>query len=112
MNTTATEQVFRDCDALELVAQIGRPNIFATSGGRVMRRPTGITLPVSSGYSVTVDLAANDTYVVRRVFKRGAKTWVKGEWTHVYCEDVGDAVYYAGCFRNVEFGFRNAEEIV
>lgn len=92
--------VFRDCDSSQVVAQIGRMNIFAISGGRVMRRQTGITLPVSNGYSVTVDLDASDTYVVRRVFKRGAKVWIKGEVRNVYCEDIGDVAYYASCFRS------------
>jgi hypothetical protein len=94
---------FRECDAPTLAAQIGSRNILAISGGRVIRRDTGITLPVHYGYSVTVDLAANDTYTVRRVFTRGAKTWVKGERTNVYCDAVGEAAYQAACFQNVEF---------
>jgi hypothetical protein len=101
MTTIATE--FRECSTEQLIAQIGRMNILATSGGRVGTRSTGITLPVSNGYSVTVDLAPNDTYTVRRVFKRGSKVWIKGEMRDVFCEDIGDIVYYAGCFRNVDF---------
>lgn len=96
--------VFRNADAATIVNQIGRMNVLAISGGRVGVRPTGITLPVSNGYTVTVDLAANDTYTVRRVFKRGAKVWVKGEQSGVYCEDVGEAAYQASCFRNGEWG--------
>lgn len=60
-------------------------------------------LPVGSGYSVTVDLAANDTYTVRRVFKRGAKVWVKGEQTEVYCDEVGEIAYQASSFRSYDF---------
>lgn len=95
---------FRECDTTTLLQQVGRMNVLAVSGGRVMRRQTGVTLPVAHGYSVTVDLAGNDTYTVRRVFKRGAKVWVKGEETNVYCEQVGDSVYRASCYVNVAFG--------
>jgi hypothetical protein len=100
---TQTE-TFRPCDANTLLMQVGRMNILAISGGRVLRRETGITLPVDCGYSVTIDLDASDTYVVRRVFKRGAKTWIKGEQTYVYCEDVGEVAYRASCFRNGAWG--------
>ena len=95
-----TELVFMECDARELVAQVGVGNVLAISGGRVIGRPTGIDLPVSNGYRVTIDLAANDTYVVRRVFKRGDREWIKGERREVYCDEVGDAAYYAGMFRS------------
>jgi hypothetical protein len=92
--------VFIPCDAAVLVRQIGTVNILATSGGRVWRRETGITLPVRYGYSVTVDLAAGDTYTVRRMFTRAGQVWVKGELDGVYCDQVGEAVYAAGCFRD------------
>ncbi len=95
---------FRECNTDELVAQIGRMNIMAISGGRVGVRPTGITLPVSNGYSVTVDLDFMDTYTVRRVFKRGAKVWIKGECTNVYCDEVGEQAYKASSFRSYEYG--------
>jgi hypothetical protein len=91
---------FVACDARTLVDQIGMWNILATSGGRVWRRETGITLPVRYGHSVTVDLAAGDTYTVRRVFTRAGVTWVKGELEGVYCDQVGEAVYRPGCFRD------------
>jgi hypothetical protein len=79
-------------------------NILAISGGRIGARATGITLPVAAGYSVTVDLDWNDTYVVRRVFKRGAKVWIKGEQRGVYCDEVGEVAYRASCFRNGAWG--------
>jgi hypothetical protein len=94
----------RDFYPDQLLAQIGRTNVLAISGGRVTVRETGITLPVDCGYSVTVDLADNDTYTVRRIFKRGAKTWIKGERCDVYADDVADAAYYASCFRNGPWG--------
>ena len=70
----------------------------------MQRRETGVTLPVGAGYSVTVDLDASDTYVVSRVFKRGAKTWVKGTLTNVFCDAVGETAYRASCYNNGEFG--------
>lgn len=95
---------FRDCNNDELVKQIGLMNVLSISGGRVLYRSTGITLKVGNGYSVTVDLDGNDTYVVRRIFKRGGKVWNKGEQTNVFCEEVGEVAYRASCFHNVEFG--------
>lgn len=97
-------ETFRDCDTDTVIAQIGRMNIAAISGLRVGRRATGITLPVGSGYSVTVDLDWNDTYTVRRVFKRGPKVWLKGEQRNVYCDEVGEVAYRASCFRNGPWG--------
>jgi len=78
-------------------------NVLAISGGRVLRRESGVTLPVASGYRVTVDLAWNDTYTVRRVFERAGKTWIKGERREVYCDEVGKVAYVASCFRSDEF---------
>jgi hypothetical protein len=108
MNTVAfaadfTETGMTECDTRTLIAQIGKMNILAISGGRIYARETGITLPVSSGYHVTVDLAGNDTYIVRRVFVRAGKRHVKGERTNVYCEEVGEVAYKASCYRSDEF---------
>lgn len=101
-DTISTEGMV-ECDASTLLAQLGRRNVLAISGGRVGVRRTGITLPVSSGYSVTVDLAGNDTYTVRRIFTRAGRTWIKGERADVYCEQVGEVAYKASCYKNVEF---------
>jgi hypothetical protein len=100
---TLSTDGMRECDTQTLLAKIGRLNVLAISGGRVGVRETGITLPVAAGYSVTVDLAGNDTYTVRRVFTRAGRTWVKGERTDIYCDQVGEQAYQASCFRNVEF---------
>ena len=89
---------FIECDNQTLKAQIGLMTILATSGGRVQLRETGITLPVRYGYAVTIDLNANDTYTVRRVFKRGTKTTIKGELVGVYADEVSEVVYLAGCY--------------
>jgi hypothetical protein len=94
------DAMFIPCNTSQLVSQIARMTLAAISGCRVIRRETGITLPVSNGYSVTIDLAAGDTYTVRRVFTRAGKTWVKGERTDVHAEEVSEAAYYASCFRS------------
>lgn len=93
-------ETFRGCDTAELLRQVGRMNVLAISGGRVEHRESGVTLPVGAGYSVTVDLDWDDTYVVRRVFKRGEKVWVKGEQRSVYFDEVGEVAYQASNFRS------------
>jgi hypothetical protein len=100
-----SNDVWRDCDAQELLAMIGHRNVLAISGGRVLRHPRGgVTLPVGHGYSVTIDLAANDTWTVRRIFKRGSKIFLHGEEAEVYSEELGQAAYRASCYVNVAFG--------
>lgn len=96
--------MYRDCDTDQVIEQIGRNNLFAISGGRVLRRKTGVTLPVARGYSVEIDLQGNDTYIVKRVFTRAGKASVKGEAVDVYAFDLGDVAYYASCYVNVPFG--------
>lgn len=97
----------RQCDTAQLLAQIGRGNILSISGGRVHTHRTGVALPAGNGYRVTVDLAADDTYTVKRLYVRGAKVWTKGEEVGVYAELVGDAAYRAACYVNVAFGDHN-----
>lgn len=92
--------MFINCIPDELVRQIGTGNLMAISGGVVVTRSTGITLPVSDGYEVTVDLAFGDTYTVRRTLYGT----VLGEEAEVYCDQVGDSAYRASCFHNVAFG--------
>jgi hypothetical protein len=79
---------------------IGRMNVLAISGGRVqVIDETTISLPVHYGYSVEVKLnEAQDLYEVRRMFRRGAKQWVKGEQLSVYCDQVGEVAYRASCY--------------
>lgn len=101
--TTATTN-FVPCNSDTLIKQIGMMNIFAISGGRATIRETGISLPVTSGYVVEIDLAANDTYTVQRVRFAKGKRWEKGTVENVYCDEVSEVAYKASCFRNVEFG--------
>lgn len=101
---------FRPLDTSELVAQIGRMNILAVSGGRFSNlrnargEAVGIRLWAGAGYRVDVLLAANDTYTVRRVFVRAGKEWVKGEIDNVYCDEIGETTYVASCYVNRSFG--------
>lgn len=82
-----------------IVAQIGRMNVLAISGGRVKPTADGIVLPVAHGYTVEVDYDEGfDSYVVRRVFTRAGKRFVKGEVAHVYCDQVGEIAYQASCY--------------
>lgn len=87
----------------QMVQQIGR-NIYAISGGRVEAIEHGIRLPNAHGYAVTVELDANDTYVVRRTFTRRPKgellpvTYLHGEAREVYCERLSEVCYYASCY--------------
>jgi|688.fasta_scaffold399334_4 hypothetical protein len=96
--TDKDSEGFIPCDPRTIAYQVGRDNLWGISGGRVIARETGITLPVSAGYSVTIDLHASDLYTVRRIFKRGAKVWIKGEMEGVFCDQVGEVAYYASCY--------------
>lgn len=84
----------------EIARRIGRWNLLAISGGRVIPMADGIELPVSSGYSVRVRLAVNGTCTVQRVFTRAGTERVKGERTGVHPGQAGTAAYYASCFQS------------
>lgn len=86
----------------EIVSQINRMTLLAISGGRVTPIENGIELPVGSGYSVRIEHNAMDYYDVSRVFKRGAKEWIKGQREDVDCEQVSEAAYFASCFRSYD----------
>lgn len=94
----------------QMVEQIGKEVIFMVSGGRIRSIENGVELPVGSGYSVRVELDASDTYVVSRVFKRGAKEWIKGSVENVYCDEVAEKAYFAGMFRSHSDGKWQSEK--
>lgn len=95
----------RDLDWSTLKAQMGLMNLLAISGGRAYRvGPSTIDLPVSSGYRVRITLAANDTYTVTRLMKRGGKEFIKGTMTDVYCDQVGNIAYAASSYKSYGFG--------
>lgn len=104
---TTTNTETRPADTATIVAQVGRMNVLAISGGRIEATygtyngesfVDGIRLPVRYGYAVEVRLAANDTYIVRRTFTRSGSVSVKEERTEVYCDEVGDAAYTVSCW--------------
>ena len=108
---TETYEKYRPFDEDQLLAQIGRGNIFAISGGRIQVWRTNdgkatrtVTLPVSNGYSVEIYLAWDDTYTVTRQFKRKGEYINKGTVEGVYADNIGEVVYKASCFRSYEFG--------
>lgn len=90
----------REQDFPTTLAQIGHGNVLAISGGRARRDGHTLILPVAHGYTVEIDLDANDTYTVRRMFTRAGKRFVKGEITDVYCENIGDIAYRASCYHD------------
>lgn len=99
-----TESTGREINWPQLKAQLGQ-DLYAVSGGRALRLGAStIDLPVASGYRVRITLEANDTYTVERIMVRGAKTFHKGRMTDVYADAVGDAAYYASCFRDGPWG--------
>lgn len=92
MNPTAVTYETADT----ILAQIGRMNVLAISGGRVARHPDGVTLPVSNGYKVVVTLDGNDTYTVSRIWRNT----IKGQQSGIYCDQVSETAYRASCFHD------------
>lgn len=90
--------------ARTLIAQIGRMNHLAISGGRARLAGDTLVLPVGSGYTVEIDLDPSDTYTVRRVYTRGIKRWIKGEVAGVYADQIGEVAYSAHAFESYDFG--------
>lgn len=90
----------------QLITQIGRMNILATSGGRTVNQcdddseVMAVVFPVAHGYRVVVTLDAADTYTVAREFVRDTKVFDKGTRTGVYADEVSEAVYWAGCYHH------------
>lgn len=96
-----------------LVEQIGLGNFYAISGGRLtVGQMNGETVevmfPAGGGYYVRVILAWDDTYTVSRLFKRKGNYINKGTVEGVYCEQVGEIVYQAACWRTPNFGYQVA----
>jgi hypothetical protein len=107
----------RDCDARELIRQIGSGNLLAISGGswasmRVWDDPNdmncfrviGAVLPCGRNRMVEITLDFSDTYIVRRVRRidRGVgknTAIVEFEQRDVYCDEVGEVAYQASCWR-------------
>ena len=100
----------RQFNTQELIAQIGRMNVLAISGGRVHSivddegETVEVQLPVGKGYRVSITLGFMDTWTVRREFVRKGVATVKGVQEDVYFDEVGEVAYKASCFVNVPFG--------
>lgn len=107
----------RDCDPHELIRQIGRMNLLAISGGawgaiRVYDDPSDPTIPriigawfpCGTNRMVEVTLDVSDTYVVKRVRRvaRGTarnSAVVEFEARDIYCDEIGEVVYRASCWK-------------
>lgn len=91
----------RALDAGELLRQINPATFLSVSGGRWGRvGVSSVRFPCGAGYEVLVTLEADDTYTVRRLFKRGAVRFLHGELQNVYCDEVSERIYFASCFRS------------
>ena len=102
----------RDCDASEIISQIGKGNLWGISGGawarlrdsKTQERIIGAWLPCGSSRAVEVVLDFDDTYRVRRVRRivKGPNKHqgiVEHEVAGIYCDQVGEAAYQASCWR-------------
>jgi kynurenine formamidase len=98
----------RPFDENELIAQIGKMNLYAISGGRVgvvteESETVAIELPVSHGYRVVISLGWDDTWTVSRQYVRNGVVSDKGTLEGVYADQVGEIAYQASCYKNVKF---------
>jgi len=101
MNVAAAAQAAPETtriDAKQAMLDIGHGNVAAISGGRFLGGDHAVVMPVSNGYHVVVSLSHDNTYTVRRVFVRGGKATVKGEWSEIYYHQLGEIAYQASCF--------------
>lgn len=104
------EREGRPCNTADIISQVGRMNILAVSGGRIGALGTkdgesvGIFLPITHDRRVEVVLGVMDTYTVRRVRHIlkgqhiGAEV-IEVEHDDVYCDEVGELVYQASCWK-------------
>jgi hypothetical protein len=103
----------RECSPQTLIAQMGRMNLFAISGGKWAQIvdaqddvPCGLIMPCGGNRAVEVVLNWMDLYTVRRVryITSGAnKGDVVVEETlgeMVYCTEVGEVAYRASCWNS------------
>jgi len=105
------ETKYRDCDADQLLQQLGA-NLLAVSGGVVLKRKTGVTLPVGNGYAVEIDLNFYDYYDVKRVFyPNNNERVIKGETFDIDAFNIGEVAYRASCFMNLPFGDDDCKKV-
>lgn len=100
----------RPCDIKETNAQVGRMNILAISGGRVLPlknalgETVGVAYPVDASRRVEVILDYDDTYSVSRIryITKGSEAnteVVEYSVSGVYCDNVGEVAYSASCWK-------------
>jgi len=100
----------RYCDATTILRQIGGTTVMAVTGGRygVIRdsekEVIGVQLICSANRTVEVTLSFMDTYTVRRyrTVVRGERRGddiVEYEANDIYCDQLSDVVYTAGCWK-------------
>lgn len=84
-----------------MLDQIGRMNVLAISGGRVVvLSDTCLRLPVRYGYHVEIEYQPwSDTYEVRRVLIRSGILTVKAMLSGIHADMLSDRAYRASCFR-------------
>lgn len=100
---TVGDQIVR----LTMLDHIGRWCVMALCGGRLqVSGPHALEfLDSAAGHIVEVSYdRVPDAYTVRRLFRRGGKTWEKGVVTHVYAEQLPDVCFAASCWADTPFG--------
>lgn len=110
VNVLSLTREARPCDIMQTNSQVGRMNIFAISGGRVIPLTNskgdtvGVAYPIDASRRVEVVLDWDDTYVVSRIryVLRGenADTEVVEEYRDgIYADYVGEVAYTLSCWK-------------
>lgn len=110
VNILSLEREGRHCDIGETNAQVGRMNILAISGGRVIPlknsegETVGVAYPVDASRRVEVILDYDDTYTVSRIryITKGSEAnteIVEYSTSGIYCDYVGEVAYSASCWK-------------
>lgn len=110
VNVSTLTRDARPCDISQTNAQVGRMNIFAISGGRVIPltneqgETVGVAYPIDASRRVEVLLDWDDTYIVSRIryVLRGkdAHTEVVEDFREgIYADYVGEVAYKLSCWK-------------
>lgn len=104
------DRIGRGCDPQVILSQMGLMNLYGVSGGKWSALSAsdgseiGVILPCGESRAVEVILNGSDLYEVRRVrlVNKGQQKGtvvVEIEVLDVFCENLGDAVYSASCWK-------------
>lgn len=110
VNILSLERDFRPCDISQTNAQVGRMNILAISGGRIIPlknakgETVGVAYPIDPTRRVEVLLDWDDTYIVKRVRyinkgKEAGSEVVEEERSGIFCDYVGEVAYSLSCWK-------------